>query len=106
MRRSFRIVGATASPAEIEAVQRDYPTVAPMTDGSPGRSRLKEGDSSIGPAYELPYGWYAPGNPKEVLPALVLLSRDEAPDFLTLSHLPIRSDGFPIAWERSLSHGD
>jgi hypothetical protein len=34
MRRSFGIIEGTASPAEIEAAQREYPTVVPMTDGS------------------------------------------------------------------------
>lgn len=75
MHRSFKILEATASAAEIEVAQREYPTVRPMRDGSLWCSRLKEGDTS--PSYEIPHGWYVPGDPKEALAALILLSRDE-----------------------------
>lgn len=77
MSRSFRCVPATTSPAELERIRREYPTVVDLKDGTLWFSRLQQGDSRLASAYESAYGWYVSGDPRDALAALVICCRPE-----------------------------
>ncbi len=77
LKRSFKIVPAATSDEDLETIRREYPTLVRMSDGSSWCSRLPEDDSRIYNGYELAYGWYIPGDPREALAAVFLCCRPE-----------------------------
>lgn len=77
LKRSFKVVPATASHSDLEMIRRDYPAVVRLDDGSLWCSRLREGDNRFASGYEKAYGWYVPGEPREALAAIFLCCRRE-----------------------------
>ena len=77
MKRSFDILPETATQSDIEAAQREYPTIIRSGDRSLYCSRLPESDSRMGTSYERNYGWFIPGNAKEALAAIFIICRPE-----------------------------
>jgi hypothetical protein len=75
MSRSFRNVCATTSPNDRKTIQRQYPTLRDLEDGSLWFSRLPEDDNRFASHYESAYGWYISGVPREALAALVICAR-------------------------------
>lgn len=77
MKRPFKTLPEAATQSDLEATQREYPTIIRLDDGSFYCSRLPKNHTCINTPYEWGYGWFIPGDAKEALAAIFIICRPE-----------------------------
>jgi hypothetical protein len=75
LRHTGRRVRSDISPAELSALRQEYQTTRRSDDGQwLWLSRLPKDSTAVGTAYEMDYARWIPGNPKEALRAVFVLT--------------------------------